>query len=477
MTNRKILEKLKLPNVLILLSIIFLSCALLIVTNYFTIKILSASRAYINGESHYSKGQKDAVRHLITFLYTEDKKQWALYERELSVPKGDGKARIALLQHDDVKAAREGFRAGRNQEQDLNDMIWVFRNFQSVPFFRKALIEWEKGDAIIEQIDTLAAEIYQRVKQSNPDAETKRQYLSKISSLSEQLTVNERNFSNTLGEGTREIKGYLIFTNVVFIMLIISSVFIHFYSMMKKLILSKNEIEQKNNDLLLVNKELDKFVYSVSHDLRSPITSMKGLVEILKEEDDPEQSKAYLKMMTQTLDKQDNFIRDIIDYSKNARTKVTLETVDLTLLLDDIISQLQYMENAGAITFNRAINTASLHTDSFRLKIILSNLLSNAIKYADLSKAKPFISVKAYDKEHSHIIEIEDNGIGIEEKYLSRIFDMFFVTNNDNKGTGLGLYIVKDAITNLNGSINVVSEPGKGTLFTIILARHSLQSV
>lgn len=473
MTKRKILENLKLPNVLILLSIIFISCALLIVTNYYTIKILSANRAYTNGESHYSKGQKDAVRHLIIYLYTKEQNQWKSYQEELKVPQGDGQGRIALLKYDDIEAGKKGFRAGRNKEEDLDDMIWIFRNFQSVPFFKKALIEWEQGDKIINQIDALANEIHRRNETSALDEKSKIEYLSKISALSEKLTINERNFSNTLGEGTREVKRYLIYANIVFILIIICSVSFYFSIMVKKMVQSKKEIEDKNSDLISVNKELDKFVYSVSHDLRSPITSLKGLVEIIKDEEDPEQTKEYLKMMNQILDKQDNFIRDIIDYSKNNRTKVIIEPINLSELVKDVISQLKYCEGATTITFTNEISVKTVHTDSFRLKIILNNLLSNAIKYADLKKEQPFISIKAYDIKNTSIIEVEDNGIGINPKYQSRIFDMFFVTNNDNKGTGLGLYIVKEAIENINGEISVDSKINVGTKFTVTIPHHN----
>ncbi len=139
MTKDAILEKLRLPNVLILLSIIFLSCTFLIFINYFTIKILSSNRAYVNGESHYSKGQKDAVRYLITYLYTEDATQWELFKEELSVPQGDGAARIALITNGDDETIKKGLRAGRNHEKDLDDMIWLFRNFGKISLFKKAI--------------------------------------------------------------------------------------------------------------------------------------------------------------------------------------------------------------------------------------------------------------------------------------------------------------------------------------------------
>ena len=472
MTKNRIHGKLKLPNVLIILSIIFLSCALLIFINYFTIKILSSTRAYVNGESHYSKGQKDAVRHLITYLYTKDDDQWELFKAELNVPKGDGLARIGLINDSNDSIVKKDLLAGRNHEKDLNNMIWLFKNFNSISFFKKAIHEWEQGDTLINQIDVIGNRIHQKIEATNLDEPSKQLFLSQISSISDKLTVNERNFSNTLGEGTREIRDYLIFLNIFFILIIICSVTIYYSMTVKKLLLTKHEIENKNNDLELANKELDKFVYSASHDLRSPITSLQGLIEILKQEDDPEQVKSYLNMMQQVLTKQDQFIGDIIDYSRNKRTKIINELVSLNEIIEDAIEQHQYIEEVNRIEIHKEILLDKMQGDNLRLKIIVNNLLSNAIKYADLNKEKPFISIKTYDSNESCVIEIEDNGIGISEEFQSRIFEMFFVTDN-NKGTGLGLYIVKEAVENMNGNITVASKNTIGTKFTVTIPHHN----
>lgn len=472
MTKNRIHGKLRLPNVLIFFSIIFLSCALLIFINYFSIKILTSNRAYVNGESHYSKGQKDAVRHLITYLYTTDEDQWELYKVELRVPQEGGLARIAMINNYNDSIVKKHLLAGRNHENDLDNMIWLFKNFNTIPFFKKAIHEWQQADALINQIDVVGNEIHQKMKATNLDETSKHVFLYQISSISDKLTINERNFTNTLGKGIREIRDYLIYTNIFFILIIISSVSIYYSITVKKLLLTKHEIENKNNDLILVNKELDKFVYSASHDLRSPITSMKGLIEILKQEDDPEQVRSYLNMMQQVLIKQDQFIGDIIDYSRNKRTKIINEAVSLNKIIEDAIEQLRYIEAVNRITINKEVVVDKLFSDNLRLKIIVNNLLSNAIKYADLSKEKPFISIKTYDSNEKCFIEIEDNGIGIGEEFQSRIFDMFFVTDN-NKGTGLGLYIVKEAVENMNGSITVDSKNTIGTKFTVIIPHHN----
>jgi signal transduction histidine kinase len=474
MTKKVSLKKVKLPKVLILLIVIFLSCTSLIFINYFTIKILSANRAYVNGESHYSKGQKDAVRYLITYLYTEDASQWILFKKELSVPQGDGVARIALVNNRELEVVKNGLRAGRNHEKDLDDMIWLFRNFNNISFLKKAINEWEKGDALINQFNAIGDTIHTKILTTHLDETSKHKFLSQISIISDKLTVNERNFSNTLGEGTREIKGYLIYTNIFFILIIICSVSIYYAMMVKKLMRSKHEIETKNSDLLIANKELDRFVYSASHDLRSPINSLKGLVDILKTEDDPDEVKNYLNMMQSVLNKQDQFIKDIIDYSRNKRTKDVIKQVSLVEIVNDAIEQLQYAEGVKRITIEKQLLVDKSYGDNLRLKIIINNLLSNAIKYADFSKEKPYISIKTYLSDKGFIIEIRDNGIGISKNFLDRIFDMFFVTNK-NKGTGLGLYIVKEAVENMDGTIQVESEINIGSKFIVSIPHHTEQ--
>ncbi|WP_431244342.1 hypothetical protein ACQ9BO_08455 [Flavobacterium sp. P21] len=221
MQKIQFLRKMRFPNVFVLLLIVFITCALLICINFFTIKILSANRAYVNGESHYSKSQKDASRHLITYLYTKDQNQWKLFLEELTVPQGDGIARKTLLKAGDNQIARQGFLAGRNHKDDLDDIVWLFVNFKKVPFLAKAIHEWEQGDNLIYELFVIGTEIDAKIKHNSLTVDEQRKFLERISSISDRLTVNERNFSNTLGAGTRKIKDLLTITNIVFILIII----------------------------------------------------------------------------------------------------------------------------------------------------------------------------------------------------------------------------------------------------------------
>lgn len=468
MSKLQALKNFRFPNVFVLILIVFISCALLICINFFTIKILSANRAYVNGESHYSKGQKDASRHLITYLYTKNPNQWHLFLQEIKVPQGDGIARITLLKAGDNQAARNGFLIGRNHEDDLNDVIWLFDNFKDISFLSKAIDEWGKGDKLISDLYVTGQQIHAEINRNILTAEDQKKFMKKISFLSDRLTINERNFSNTLGEGTRKIKDLLIITNIFFVLIIICSVCLYYSIMVKRLLISKKEIEVKNENLIIVNRELDRFVYSASHDLRSPITSLKGLIEITALEDDVNQVRSYLQMMHHSLARQDQFISDIIDYSKNKRKQIIIEPVSLKELFNEAILQLMHIENASRIKFTQELLVDQIESDGLRLKIIINNLLSNAIKYADCNKQEMFISIKTYFSEGLNKIEVADNGIGIDDKYKDNIFEMYFGTNK-NKGTGLGLYIVKEAVENIKGDISVISESSIGSKFIVTI--------
>lgn len=172
--------------------------------------------------------------------------------------------------------------------------------------------------------------------------------------------------------------------------------------------------------------------------------------------------------MYKSLVKQDQFISDIIDYSRNKRKDILWERVEISELIEDVLLQHISQYSKEEVVIEKDLCIDSLYSDSLRLRIILNNLISNALKYADTEKEQIKLFLRFYASDEDYIIEIEDNGIGIREELLQRIFEMFFVTNT-NLGSGLGLYITKQAVENLNGTISVDSVVGQGTLFTITI--------
>jgi signal transduction histidine kinase len=447
---------------IILLAVVVLAAASIILINYFTIKTLSAARAYVNGESRYSKGQKDAARYLIMFVHTEEPDYWNLYQEELSVPIGDSVARAALTANGPEDIIRQGFLAGRNHADDLDDMIWLFRNFKNVSFMKRAIDIWESADRQIRDELHFAQGIRQKLLSNGLSAPEKTAAIAHINEITNALTLKERDFADTLGATARSIKSLLILANVVMTIFIVGSVALYGWRTMKQL-------NEKNRALTLINEELDRFVYSASHDLRAPITSQRGLIDILKQEDDPQEIKKYLTLMEQSLERQDKFIHEIIDFSRNKRTEICVRQIDMTQLITDAVNQHQFMDDAIGIEFHQEIHARKMLADELRMKIILNNLLSNAIKYSDPAKDKRSVTIRTRQYLNSFVLQVEDNGLGIKKDDQNRIFEMFYVTNNTKKGTGLGLYIMQETVQKLKGKITVNSEPGQGTTFTVAL--------
>ncbi|TAG05747.1 MAG: PAS domain S-box protein [Cytophagia bacterium] len=234
--------------------------------------------------------------------------------------------------------------------------------------------------------------------------------------------------------------------------------------------IKKNELmlKKKNKALKKVNTELDKFVYSASHDLRAPLSSILGLISLLNLEESEEQKQFYYGLMQKSIKKLDDFIQQIVHYSRNVRVAIQPEKIDLKDLIEYSIENLQYMPNSQKIKVIIENNiTSEIVTDNFRLGVILNNLLSNAFRYADITKEQPFVKITANLNEKNIIIIIEDNGQGIDEKYLPRIFEMFYRATETNTGSGLGLYILKETLTILKGNIKVKSKYGVGTTFEV----------
>ena len=228
------------------------------------------------------------------------------------------------------------------------------------------------------------------------------------------------------------------------------------------------ELVQRNEDLSKLNAELDRFVYSASHDLRAPIASLLGLIEVVRLEKNMDNMSRLLDMQKKSLQRLDHFIKDIVDHSRNTRLQVDSEAVNFKEIIEGSFEHLQFMENASRIKHSISIDQKGVFFTSLsRLEIVLNNLISNAMKYADLRKSESTIEVRVKANETSAEIRVIDNGEGIPTDAKPKIFEMFYRASANGMGSGLGLYIVKEAIQKLKGSIAVHSEYGKGTEFVV----------
>lgn len=229
----------------------------------------------------------------------------------------------------------------------------------------------------------------------------------------------------------------------------------------EKIIMQKDLLEK-------ANAELDRFVYITSHDLKAPLLSIQGLIHLAEISEDKSEVEMCLKMMMERTKGLENFIADIIDYSRNVRIGLVSEEIELKKLIEKIYQDLFYLENVDKIDFKIDLEeNLTFRSDEKRLNVILKNLIFNAVKYQNFDQKKPTISVSASEDGNNLELSVKDNGEGIDPEIQDKIYDMFFRASEKSSGSGLGLYIVKEMVNKLDGEIELKSDKGKGAEFTI----------
>ncbi|HEX5553072.1 MAG TPA: hybrid sensor histidine kinase/response regulator [Chitinophagaceae bacterium] len=233
--------------------------------------------------------------------------------------------------------------------------------------------------------------------------------------------------------------------------------------------ITKKELENKVEELQKTNDELSRFIYSASHDLRSPLMSVLGIINLSKLDHSVTDPNGYMKMIENSILRTDGFIQKLIEYYKNAKLQPDYEQIDFNALVQDCIEECKRQHSD--MQFQVDVDQQGVfYGDVFRISVILNNLISNAIKYQKPDIEDPMVILQVTSNTHSATLTIEDNGIGILSEHLNSIFKMFFRTKSNNKpGTGIGLYIVKEALTRIGGTITVSSIYGKGTRFVITI--------
>jgi signal transduction histidine kinase len=233
----------------------------------------------------------------------------------------------------------------------------------------------------------------------------------------------------------------------------------------------ERRLNYKLQELEQAHYELDKFVYSISHDLSAPLKSILGLVSVSKLEPDPVSHKECISRIEICAKKLDVFINEVLDYSRNSHLDVSIQPVNLRNLTNEVLEGLNHFGRIDKIDI-RIIDheIPFVLTDRMRLKIIINNLLSNAAKFQQFHAGHtPSIVVRSELGRQFAMIHIEDNGQGIREEHIPKLFEMFFRGSLESNGSGLGLYIAKEAAAKVNGKITVKSIFGQGSRFTVHL--------
>lgn len=242
--------------------------------------------------------------------------------------------------------------------------------------------------------------------------------------------------------------------------------------------LKEEKAKQKelNAELKKANEELDKFVYSTSHDLRAPLASLLGIIYLAEKDFKGHPVHEYLIQIKYTVNRLDEFIKDILDYSRNIKMKIGYEDINFYDMIEEIKSTMMHIRKIGEIEFETIVeHSVPVISDGPRLKTVLSNLISNSIKYHDKQK-ESWVKVIVSGDEEEFKITVADNGIGIHPSEHQKVFEMFHRSTETSEGSGLGLYIVKEVVNILKGKIELKSAPREGTEISITVPNITLNN-
>ncbi len=219
---------------------------------------------------------------------------------------------------------------------------------------------------------------------------------------------------------------------------------------------SKEKLRVQNETLAKGNRELDKFVYSISHDLRSPVASILGLTSLAGQAENLSEMQEYTQLMERSLLRLESYIQDILDYSRNTRLTVAQEPIDFTRTIEEVVGQCRLLDQPQAVEVQVQVKSTAngnFYTDPYRLQIILNKIIANAFYYQKPNRIDKKIRISADISEYQAVIRVIDNGIGIAAEDIERIFTMFYRSNVTKPGSGLGLYIAREAANRIGGRI------------------------
>jgi signal transduction histidine kinase len=257
--------------------------------------------------------------------------------------------------------------------------------------------------------------------------------------------------------------------------LLVTAIFIYFMIQLNEVSEERlrkltDEIRQKNAELQRTNEQLDRFVYSASHDIKVPIISIKGLTHLATIDCQDQKSLQYFSKIENQTDKLGRFLLEMVEYTRNTKTSIKLEQVKIRDVVDEVVESISHIENARRVEIKKFIRVEeAVMLDRVRFMVILNNLVSNAIKYHNYALANPWVKIMISRVGNNIQVMVADNGFGINDQYKEKIFEMFFRASDSPIGSGLGLFIVKETVEKMKGKIMLSSREGEGACFRIDL--------
>jgi ligand-binding sensor domain-containing protein/signal transduction histidine kinase len=218
------------------------------------------------------------------------------------------------------------------------------------------------------------------------------------------------------------------------------------------------------------NQELNTFIYRASHDLRGPLSTVKGLTNLGMMEIKDENSLRYFNLISDRIIRLDMILKDLIHIVEITEIDLELESIDLSQCIDDVLNSLTDMPSKKNLVIKKELSYHNTFINDKKLiSIVLTNTIDNAVKYTNPDNRVSTVVIEISDYQNGILVVISDNGMGIPPDIQNKIFDMFFRGTDQSKGSGLGLYLVNKIINKLEGTVQVTSEYMKGTKIELYL--------
>jgi signal transduction histidine kinase len=240
--------------------------------------------------------------------------------------------------------------------------------------------------------------------------------------------------------------------------------------------MKKKRSDEKGESMNPIDNLLERFIYSCSHELKSPIASMQGLLEIMKYHPLHSETVKCLDMMSVCTAKMNSLMHSLEEYMTNAKQEILLERVRGGTIINKVLDRFQPAFDKQHIKVKTAIHqSVPWVTDVNRVNLVLTSLISNAVAFQDPEKKEKKITIRLRVKENKSLLEVSDNGVGIPLSRQARIFDLFYRGHDHSQGPGLGLFLVKNIASKMGAKIFVKSNEKVGTSFRIASPNYWLQ--
>jgi signal transduction histidine kinase len=535
MKKRSTIQRIKDVPISRKLFIIVGTMAVLIVLElfvlWFAVHTLSSVRAFVGAEGLWSKAEKDAVYTLNKYARTHNEKDYANFEKFMSVPLGDHKTKAELLKENmNIDSARQGFIEGRVHPDDVDGMIKLMRRFHDISYLNKAISLWSQGDSVVTELIPIGKSIRMQVNAPVPSQKILDSLLQRVDGINENVTLLEDDFSYTLGEGSRWLEHLVMeilfcvaltveISGLLFSILLSRSItrglneIIQASDKIKRGDLSVRatafsndeigqvalSINQMAEQLIFSNEELSEFAYVASHDLQEPLRKISvftNLLEIECKAAISDKGKVYMEKIINSSLRMQKLIENILELSHINMTGEKFMAVDLNVIVTQVMSDLEIkLTKLDALVHIDKLPV--IEANVVQMAQLFQNILGNSIKF-NIKRPEITVSCEIIDGNqlpdnywsvvpykfsqkvigNSHKaqekfcrIYFKDNGIGFEEKYLERIFIIFQRLNSKSlfEGSGIGLAVCQRIINNHHGLISAQSSVDIGSTFIVTL--------